>query len=199
MAHFRPIIVVCICLLTFMSGAKAEDAEGTVSKYHLQLQAAIADPNNVSDQSLYNALAPVMDIAFDFETMMKTIMGRRWAEANADTQSRLLAAFRRVSIATYADQFAGLKQGNFEIIGPRDGPRGLKLVESRLNTANERVSLVYVLRIKDDAWRIIDVLLDGGISELAVRASEYSSILKNSGPEGLVTSLNEQSKGLLAN
>lgn len=182
-----------------MSGAKAEDAEGTVSKYHLQLQAAIADPNNVSDQSLYNALAPVMDIAFDFETMMKTIMGRRWAEANADTQSRLLAAFRRVSIATYADQFAGLKQGNFEIIGPRDGPRGLKLVESRLNTANERVSLVYVLRIKDDAWRIIDVLLDGGISELAVRASEYSSILKNSGPEGLVTSLNEQSKGLLAN
>jgi len=198
-AHFRPIIVVCICLLTFMSGAKAEDAEGTVSKYHLQLQAAIADPNNVSDQSLYNALAPVMDIAFDFETMMKTIMGRRWAEANADTQSRLLAAFRRVSIATYADQFAGLKQGNFEIIGPRDGPRGLKLVESRLNTANERVSLVYVLRIKDDAWRIIDVLLDGGISELAVRASEYSSILKNSGPEGLVTSLNEQSKGLLAN
>lgn len=199
MTFLRAFAVISVCLITFASGAKAGDAEGTVSQYHNQLQTAIADPSNDDDQSLFDALAPVMDVAFDFETMTKTIVGRQWAKADLDTQSRLLAAFRRVSIATYADQFSDLKQGEFEIVSSRDGPRGLKLVDSRLKTPDDNVSLVYVLRNKNGAWRIIDVLLDGGISELAVRASEYSNILKNSGPEGLIASLNKQSKDLLAN
>jgi len=188
-------IVASLFLLTVT--ASADDAESTVNTYHTRLLSALADPKNDTDMSRFDALAPAMDEAFDFETMTKTIIGRRWAKADQATQSELLAAFRQVSIAIYADQFADLEHGKFVVSGTRDGPRGLKLVDSNLKASEENVPLVYVLRKKDCAWRIIDVLLDGGISELAVRASEYSTILKTSGPKGLVKSLNNQTNTLL--
>ena len=199
MKLLRIVFFVFTCLFVMPVAVNANDAKSTVMTYHAQLLSAIADLKNTSDASRFNALAPSMDKAFDFETMTKTIVGRSWAKADDTTKAELLAAFRQVSIAIYADQFAGLKQGKFIVSGTRDGPRGLKLVDSKLEISKESVPLVYVLRNKDNAWRIIDVLLDGGISELAVRASEYSNILKTSGPKGLVTSLNDQAKVLLAN
>jgi len=138
-----------------------------------------------------------MDVAFDFESMIKTAAGRYWREASPASRESLLAAFRRVSIATYADRFAGLKSGQFKTIGMRDGPRGLKLVDTMLVTGTENVSLIYVTRQYNDTWKIIDVLLSGGISELALRASEYAKILKNGGIEALTKALNEQAKVLL--
>lgn len=199
MKLLRIVFSVFACLFLMTVAVSANDAKSTVSTYHTRLLSAIADPKNDSDTMRFNALAPTMDEAFDFETMTKTIIGRNWAKADDTTKAELLAAFRQVSIAIYADQFAGLKQGEFVVSGTRDGPRGLKLVDSKLKTPEESVPLVYVLRKKDNVWRIIDVLLDGGISELAVRASEYSNTLKTSGPKGLVTSLNDQAKALLAN
>jgi len=195
----RIVSFVFTCLFVMPVAVSANDAKSTVMTYHAQLLSAIADLKNTSDALRFNALASAMDKALDFETMTKTIVGRSWAKADDTTKAELLAAFRQVSIAIYADQFAGLKHGEFIVSGTRDGPRGLKLVDSKLETPKESVPLVYVLRNKDNAWRIIDVLLDGGISELAVRASEYSNILKTSGPKGLVTSLNDQAKVLLAN
>ena len=199
MKLLRIVSFVFTCLFVMPVAVSANDAKSTVMTYHAQLLSAIGDLKNTSDALRFNALAPAMDKALDFETMTKTIIGRSWAKADDTTKAELLAAFRQVSIAIYTDQFAGLKQGEFIVSGTRDGPRGLKLVDSKLETPKESVPLVYVLRNKDNAWRIIDVLLDGGISELAVRASEYSNILKTSGPKGLVTSLNDQAKVLLAN
>lgn len=199
MKLLRIVSFVFTCLFLMTVGVSANDAKSTITTYHARLLSAITDPKNNSDALRFNALAPAMDEAFDFETMTKTIVGRSWAKADGTTKAELLAAFRHVSIAIYADQFADLKQGEFVISGTRDGPRGLKLVDSQLKTPEESVPLVYVLRNKDNAWRIIDVLLDGGISELAVRASEYSNILKTSGPKELIISLNDQAKTLLAN
>jgi len=171
----------------------------TVDTYHDRLLASITQSAGKSDQARFTALAPAMDAAFDFESMIKTAAGTYWSKASDSARQALLAAFRRVSIATYADQFAGVKDGRFVIDGSRTGPRGLKLVDSRLKTADEDVSLTYVVRNRGGNWLIIDVLLQGGISELALRASEYASTLKNGGTEALTQTLNAQAASLLAN
>ncbi len=195
----RYLMVVSFCLIAFTNNAHAESPKDVVELYHQRLLAALSAPTSTSDKARFDALAPAMDQAFDFETMIKTVVGRNWARSDASTQAALLGAFRQVSIATYADQFAGLKDGHFIVSGTRTGPRGLMLVDSVLKTPDEGVTLIYVTREKDGAWRIIDVLLDGGISELALRASEYAKILKSGGPENLINSLNEQTSSLLEN
>jgi phospholipid transport system substrate-binding protein len=64
------------------------------------------------------------------------------------------------------------------------------------------VPLTYVLRQAKDGppgkWLIIDVLLNGGISELAVRASEYNRVLNDGGVTALISALDKQAKAMLA-
>ena len=49
-----------------------------------------------------------------------------------------------------------------------------------------------------DRWRIVDILLDNDISELAVRRSEYRRVLKKEGVDALIATLNNKADGLVA-
>ncbi len=64
------------------------------------------------------------------------------------------------------------------------------IVQSRIVTGSgERVALNYLLRQNSGSWRIFDVYLDGSISELATRRSEYTAILDDQGFDELITRL----------
>ena len=52
--------------------------------------------------------------------------------------------------------------------------------------------------VDDEGWRVIDVIVDNGISELKVRRSEYNLILKQSGVPGLITLLHNKADELVA-
>ena len=45
---------------------------------------------------------------------------------------------------------------------------------------------------KQKGWKIIDVLLNGTVSELALRRSEYSSLIQREGFAALMTALNQR-------
>ena len=45
------------------------------------------------------------------------------------------------------------------------------------------------LREFEGEWRIVDVFLDGGISEIATKRSEYGSVLARDGVDGLLAAL----------
>ena len=171
-----------------------------VTSFHNSLLQTLSDKTGQSDQARYDALQPILDGAYNYNVMIKTVAGRHWRQADPKTQDMLLKSFRDVSIATYADQYAGLTEGKFVTLGSRDGPRGLQLVDTKLTTSSREVGLTYVLREEDKVWRIIDVLLDEGkISELARKASEYSKTLKDGGASALIAALSNQKQTLLSN
>jgi hypothetical protein len=45
---------------------------------------------------------------------------------------------------------------------------------------------------------VVDVIVSNGISELAVRRSEYNAILNAGGPSELVSKLNQKADAILA-
>jgi phospholipid transport system substrate-binding protein len=47
-------------------------------------------------------------------------------------------------------------------------------------------------------WRIVDVYLNGTVSELALRRSEYSSLIKREGFQALLAALHERIDSLAA-
>jgi len=49
-----------------------------------------------------------------------------------------------------------------------------------------------MMRRSGDNWLISDVYLDGAISEVATRRSEFGAILKNDGIDGLIAALNRK-------
>ena len=73
------------------------------------------------------------------------------------------------------------------------------MVKTRIVQSNGKpVAINYLLRKTGPEWKIVDVYLDGTISELASRRAEFTSILKAGGPDALIASLRKQGDKLLA-
>ena len=71
-------------------------------------------------------------------------------------------------------------------------------METRLvRPADRLVPLTYVLQKQQQGFRIIDVILQGSISELAVRRSEYAQVLRQSGVDGLTRLLDGKADEML--
>jgi phospholipid transport system substrate-binding protein len=71
------------------------------------------------------------------------------------------------------------------------------LVRTQIIKADgEPVSINYVVHDNDTAWQIRDVYLSGTISELATRRSEFAAILRTTGIDGLIASLNRKADDL---
>jgi phospholipid transport system substrate-binding protein len=49
-----------------------------------------------------------------------------------------------------------------------------------------------MMRRSGEVWLISDIYLDGAISEVATRRSEFAAILKNEGVDGLIAALNRK-------
>jgi phospholipid transport system substrate-binding protein len=62
----------------------------------------------------------------------------------------------------------------------------------------EPVNLNYLVRPIGGMWQIADVYLNGTISELAIRRSEFASILQRQGVDGLIAELNRKADLLSA-
>jgi len=58
------------------------------------------------------------------------------------------------------------------------------------------VQLDYLMRKNGARWRIIDVYLNGTISEVAARRSEYSTVLRQGGSPALIDLLTKKTAEL---
>ena len=66
-------------------------------------------------------------------------------------------------------------------------------MKSQIVKANgEPVKIDYLMRRSGDGWLISDIYVDGAISEVATRRSEFAAILKTEGIDGLIAALNRK-------
>jgi phospholipid transport system substrate-binding protein len=93
--------------------------------------------------------------------------------------------------AIYADRFDSYAGQKLEVTGEQP-PSGAR-VKSQIIKANaEPVKVDYLVRRSGDSWLISDIYLDGAISEVATRRSEFAAILKKEGIDGLIAALNRK-------
>ena len=176
----------------------AQNPRIIIDQFHASLLAVMKLAHATSVKERYQVLEPVIANRFDLRLMIALATGKYWRTADKEARKQLTGAFRRFSTATYASRFSGFSGQSFNTLKVSTGPRKTELVSTEIRRPDDTpVALTYVTRKARNSWRIIDVLLDDGISELAVRRSEYRSILKSSGVEGLVKLLNQKTAKLL--
>jgi phospholipid transport system substrate-binding protein len=79
-----------------------------------------------------------------------------------------------------------------QVTGEQPNPAGI-MVRSQIVKANgEPVKVDYMMRRNGDGWLISDIYLDGAISEVATRRSEFAAILRTDGVDGLIAALNRK-------
>ena len=180
--------------------AEAKEPKQVVEHFQDALLDTMKRAQELGIDGRYNQLRPELEKAFDLPRMIRVASGTAWGEAGDGKQRALVDAFARMSTSTYASQFRGYSGESFVIDGVRDGPRDTQLVATQIVKAGgDKVPITYVLVAgKDGDWRIGDILLDNSVSELAVRRSEYSAILRKDGVDALIKTLNDKADGLMA-
>ena len=141
-------------------------------------------------QGRIDELEPLMARCFDLDFMASKTVGRYWKSLSDEDKLRWAAIFTRFTTANYAGRFTGYTGEEFVTLGVEDAPRDTRVVMTKIIIPKEDdVELNYRLVQRDGEWKVIDVFLNGTVSELALRRSEYSSELKRKGFEQLVASV----------
>lgn len=181
-----------------VSAASGPAPRAVVDSFHAALLHVMRSADALGAVGRYQFLEPRVRDAFDLERMIRVASGAHWRGATPAQKANLLEAFTQLSVSTYASRFDGYSGQTFEIEGERPGPRNSVLVDTRINRPGESaVPITYVLNEKGGHWRIINVILDRSISELAVRRSEYSRVLERGGPTSLAAALRAKAGRLL--
>ena len=117
------------------------------------------------------------------------------AEAKAEKeeqQKKLVDVFSRLSIASYAHNFKEYGGESFTIDSEEETTRGGVVVYAHLSIPNDKdVKFEYHLKETDKSWRIINIVATG-VSDLALKRSEYTSILQREGFDALIAKISEK-------
>ena len=179
--------------------SRAADPVAVVEVFHATLLSVMKEADRLGFKGRYAKIEPAMKTAYDLKRMIRVAAGSHWRTATPEQQATLLNAFTRLSIGTYAARFNGYDGERFETLGTKPGPQNTTLVATQIvDSTGKPIGLTYVMLQSEGMWRIVDVLLDSSISELAVRRSEYSRVLRKDGIGGLIATLNEKADALAA-
>ncbi len=192
-------LVTAVGLTSFGAAAQAATPADRIAALYTTLIGTMQQAQQLGVKGRYQRLTSVLSDTYDIPFMSRMAVGRSWGALNAAQQAGIIDAFRRMMIANYANQFDGFSGERFEILRTIDRAPAEKLVKTHLIQASGKsVALDYLMRNSGGQWKIVDVYLDGTISELASRRAEFSSILRSGGPDALISSLRRQGDKLLA-
>ena len=164
----------------------------TVQGLYDALLGAMKNGRTLGQSGRFAQLEPVIRRSFDIAAMARLSLGSAWATLTEARRQQVIESFGRYISAIYADRFDSYNGQKLQVTGEQPAAAGI-MVKSQIIKANgEPVKVDYMMRRNGDSWLISDVYLDGAISEVATRRSEFGAIIKNDGVDGLIAALNRK-------
>lgn len=197
--RLRPLLLqLLLGEVLFIGAAYAvlDPAATQIDSLDTALLASMKAGSTLTTAERYRQLEPVIGSTFDLPLMTAFAVGSAWANFSSEEHQALIAAFTRLTIASYAHNFTSFDGERFEI-QPDVAVRGAdKIVQTRLVSPHGApVNLTYRMRESAGSWKIIDVYY-GAISQLTTRRADFAAPIASGGAAGLIAHLNSLSDGL---
>lgn len=194
----KVVVVLYALLLTgSVSAAVSDPALAQVQTLTAALLKSMHAGSTISMTERYKSLQPVVEQVFAMPLVTRLAVGPAWASFSPDQQKALIAAYTRFTVANYAHNFHDFDGQRFEIDNNVASRGDDKVVRTQIFPAHDvPVTLLYRMREVDGGWKVIDVISDG-VSQLALRRSDFAVALAAGGPPALIAHLDKSSDGLL--
>ena len=187
-------LAVVMALILFSPPTLAAAASGSdaVQGLYDTLLSTMKNGRTLGQSGRFVQLEPVVRRTFDIASMARLSVGPSWATMNESQRQQVIDGFGRYISAIYADRFDSYAGQKLQVTDEQPAAAGI-IVHSQIVKANgEPVKVDYLMRKNGDSWLIADIYLDGAISEVATRRSEFAAILKSDGVDGLIAALNRK-------
>ncbi|MDA0225068.1 MAG: ABC transporter substrate-binding protein [Proteobacteria bacterium] len=131
----------------------------------------------------------------DFEQATRLALGRAWNTASAAQRTRLVDEFRTLLVRTYSNAI-GTYQGQTMRVQPvrmAPGDADVTVRNSFLSPGRAPVNVDYAMKRGVTGWKVYDISV-AGVSLVITYRSQFGSIVRDSGIDGLIERLGALNK-----
>ena len=137
----------------------------------------------------------IIEDTYAIKKMSKIILGKYWSEASDIEKNEFSKKFVEFISSNYLKRFANVNKLEIKYEKTEEiGEKYIMVFTQFKFTINDSLKINYLLIRDEKNWKIFDVLLDGSISEIATKKSEFNKILEKGGINSLIKILSDQSK-----
>jgi phospholipid transport system substrate-binding protein len=179
-------------MVTYPVAAAPASGGDTVRGLYDALLNTMKNGRTLGQSGRFAKLDPVIRRSFDIAEMARLSLGRSWTGLSDAQRQQMTESYGRYVSAIYADRFDSYAGQKLEVTGEEPAPSGVTVRSRIIKADGEPVKVDYAMRRADDGWLISDIYLDSAISEVATRRSEFATILRNEGFDGLIAALNRK-------
>jgi phospholipid transport system substrate-binding protein len=197
MTWIAAMVAIVFCSSIPLRAQSLSPAARHIESYYRQLLPTIQQAGRLSVRERDRRFTPAISSAFDLGTMARLAAGPAWTGFSGSQQAAVRDAFAQFLIADYASLVTDYSGESF-VVEPQTSQEsrgGGEIVKTKLLQPGGRtVTINYLVR----GGRVIDVYLNGTVSDLATRRDEFASILASGGgADALVKKLRERTQTLL--
>ena len=126
---------------------------------------------------------------FDLRFIGRFVLGRYWRGATPDQQNDYIALYGEYLLQIYAARLGGYSGETLTVIGARRANDKDIVVSTRLDRPSGfSIAADWRVRVIDGRYRIIDIAVEG-VSMAFTQRSEFASVVKRDGIDGLLAVL----------
>jgi len=194
-----------LCLLAALALAAPARAADTppdvlVKSVTLEVVELIAKDKDIKSGNRAKLIGLINDKVlphFNFTAMTALAMGQNWNKSSPEQKKRLTEEFKTLLVRTYASALAAYSDQKFDFRPLRAKPADTDVtVNVRvLQVGAQPVPIDYSMEKTAEGWKVYDVMV-GGVSLVANYRTEFANVVRESGIDGLIKSLNNKNRSL---
>lgn len=172
--------------------AAADPAAHQVENFYAALVDTMKQGPQLGLQGRIRQLTPVIRDTFDLPAMTQLSVGPSWEKLSEADRKSITDAFERMTIANYAKNFSKYDGEKFSVDPMVKMRNEDKIVSSKLTPGSgSAVPFNYRMHLAEGKWRIVDIYLNGYVSQIALRRADFASTIASAGAAGLVKKIND--------
>jgi phospholipid transport system substrate-binding protein len=167
-------------------------ARQIVEKFQEELIDVMKNGKKLGYSGRYDKLKGPVSNSHDLGKIARIVVGKEWEKLTEPQQQQLVDVFSRLSVASYAHNFKDYDGESFTFDTEEATTRGGIVIHTHLTVPDDKpVKFDYMMKENGDSWRIINIIANG-VSDLALKRSEYTSILQREGFDALINKISEK-------
>ncbi|MBS1211790.1 MAG: hopanoid biosynthesis associated rane protein HpnM [Proteobacteria bacterium] len=190
--YFQFIIGLFLICLSQVAGAEEQSGispKQTVDKLNSVLIDVMKNAKQLGYQGRYKKLDSVVRETHEFDAIAQIALGNHWKNLDLEQKKAFVQKLADLSVATYAAQFNDYAGEEFKYESEQGMKSNRVLLRYSLAAPKEKpVKFEYILNQTGGKWAIINIVVDG-ISDLALKKAQYTSVIDREGFDSLLNKL----------
>lgn len=197
------VIVVSAATVFAAPAARAavsgDDAE-TFIKDLASNAVAMVENRSQTDAEREAEFRRIVRKGFALDVIGRFVVGRYWRQMTADQREQYQELFAEWLMKSYAGRLGGYRGQKLEVVKSLEAGSQDVFVRTRVLRPDGMPPIAADWRVRkfDGQYKIIDIVVEG-VSMAAAQKSEFESVIRDVGVDGLIESLRQRLALLLAN